>query len=368
MTATESIAFAWDIKSVAPVQLEDGQLLIRGTSLNYEIDRELEAFAETPALMGGIQRFLQGSAPLCHHHDFKTVLGRVVSATPIAGKGVEVEAIVDYQPESSPWRHLYEALRRGRLSNLSWGGIFRRQITPDGPRIVDADFLELSVCAASVGKGTSFEIVAGKALSAPAGTAVIDDEHVDLDALDVRVKSLLSTLQHYKGTNMTYRDWFHDRPSAIPEVSPIEQRRIRDRNINDRAREEAAKTDTAGMETVEVRTFDLFGRGLRDRFGQPIQSDFTAEDLYSEENIPDTISGEDLALLLTGKPPEPPREMTVEEKLTKAARDAERRDRETALDLNGRLARLKDRLAAEETQAGERDRKSRFPRRREVQR
>jgi hypothetical protein len=366
VTASTPVEFLWDIKSVAPVQLEHGQLLIRGTSLNYELDRENEAWAETSALMSGIRRFLKGTAPLCMHHDQKIVLGKVVSATPITGKGVEIEAVVDYQPPGSPWRHLYESLKRGRLSNLSWAGLFRREMTPEGPRIVDADFVELSVCAASIGRGTTFEIVAGKALTAPAGKAVIGDEYVDLDALDGRVKALTTTLEYLttKDPNMTYKDWFHDR-SSVPPLTFREEREIIDRNRAKTAAVEASRVDgvrNAG-ETVDVPASALLGPHRRDRTGAIIDDDvWGLDDLRPVGEIPDTIAGDVLANLLRGDLPEAPREMTPEERLAAMAieandgkREAEARKSSEALER--RIAAVKERVNGDEPET---DRKRRF--------
>jgi phage head maturation protease len=359
MSRTDSIAFAWDIKAATPVALDDGQLLIRGWALNYNIDREDEAFSETGALLRGIKAFIASNAPLCHHHDYKTVLGRVVSATPVAGKGIEVEAVVDFQPESSPWRHLYEAIKRGRLSNLSFGGLFRRQMTPDGPRIVDADFLELSVCGTSVGRGTTFEIVAGKALSAPAGTAVIDGEHVDLDALDVRVKSLVSTLQHYKD-NMPFTTSL-----TAPPLTFREEREIIDRNRAKTAAVEASRVDgvrNAG-ETVDVPASALLGPHRRDRTGAIIDDGvWGLDDLRPVGEIPNTIPGDVLGNLLRGDLPEAPREMTPEEALAALAIDAndakrEVEARESSEALARRIAAVKARVDGEKPET---DRKRRF--------
>jgi phage head maturation protease len=144
--------------------LEDGDLLIEGWGLNFEIDREGEAFEDSGVLQKGLEDFLANEASLCFHHEHKKVLGKVLSAEVVSGKGVRVKARVDHQPESSPLRYLYEQIKKGTLNALSFGGFFKRRTTPNGPRIYGADFTELSVTGVPVGRGVPFAVVAGKAL------------------------------------------------------------------------------------------------------------------------------------------------------------------------------------------------------------
>jgi HK97 family phage prohead protease len=208
MTTVATIPFHWTLsgKAAPAVEVDHGDLLIEGWCLRFdETDRENERWLENGVLLRSIEKFVQGNAPVCHHHDYRTVLGRAVSADYVPGKGIKVKAIIDHQPPGSPWRHLYEAVKRGRLANLSFGGIFKREQTAKGPVLVDADFLELSVCGTSVGRGTSFAVVAGKALTAVPGYGVggADDlsdlrarlEILELDAVSLRLNRLLETLR-----------------------------------------------------------------------------------------------------------------------------------------------------------------------------
>lgn len=148
---------------VAAVELADGDLLIEGWGANYDLDREEEAFLDG-AFTKALGRFLQGNAPLCYHHKYGDIIGKVVAAEPISGKGVKIQAIVDKQPENSPLRHIYDGIKKGRINGLSCGGIFKRIMTPEGPRIHDVDLLEWSATPIPVGKGTTFSVIAGKAL------------------------------------------------------------------------------------------------------------------------------------------------------------------------------------------------------------
>lgn len=145
-------------------QLSDGDLLISGIGANFNVDRQNEAFSDAGTIDTALADFVNGDAALAFHHKHDTVLGKVFKADLVAGKGVEVVARVDYQPESSPHRHLYEQIKKGSLNALSFGGYFKRAMTPAGPRIVGADFTELSVTGVPVGRGTNFEVIAGKAL------------------------------------------------------------------------------------------------------------------------------------------------------------------------------------------------------------
>jgi hypothetical protein len=144
--------------------LEDGDILITGIGANYDLDREDEAFLEG-AFTKGLNKFLSGAAPLCFHHRKHEVIGRVIAATPIPGRGIEVKAIVHRQPESSPLFHIYQGIKKGSINGLSVGGIFKRVMTEAGPRISDVDIVEWSATATPVGKGSEFSVVAGKALT-----------------------------------------------------------------------------------------------------------------------------------------------------------------------------------------------------------
>lgn len=171
MPANVPFQFDIDLKSATgelatPVELADGDLLIEGWGANYDIDREDEAFEEG-AFRNALSKFLSGNAPLCYHHKFDTVIGKVIAAEPIAGKGIKLRAIVDRQVESSPYYHIYDGIKRGRINGLSCGGIFKRKMTPTGPKIHDVDLLEWSATPVSVGRGTNFSVIAGKAMSIP---------------------------------------------------------------------------------------------------------------------------------------------------------------------------------------------------------
>ena len=171
MQFVADIGFSGDTKAVTQDdldkygdQLKEGDLLIRGIGANFEMDRENEAFAEG-AFDRGLKRFLDGEATLAYHHKHDHVLGRVLHAERVDGKGVELVARVDHQPENSPLRHLYEQVEKGSLNALSCGGFFKRAEVGGKPRIVDVDLTEWSITGVPVGKGTNFAVVGKKALT-----------------------------------------------------------------------------------------------------------------------------------------------------------------------------------------------------------
>lgn len=145
-------------------EIEDGDLIIEGWGLNFDVDRQGEAFEDDGVLQKALDAFVAGEAALCYHHKHDHVLGKVLDARVVPGKGVHIRARVDGTLKESPMGHLYHQIRRGTLKALSFGGFFQRKVTPAGPRINDADFTELSVTAVPVGRGPSFAVVAGKAL------------------------------------------------------------------------------------------------------------------------------------------------------------------------------------------------------------
>lgn len=144
-------------------ELQDGDLLIEGWGATLDVDREDEAFTDS-AFTKGLKTFLNGSAPLCWHHQYDKVIGKVVDAHVVPGRGVWIKAVVDNQPETSPLFPVYQAIKRGRANGLSCGGIFKRIQTALGPRINHVDLMEWSATPTPVGPTAQFSVIAGKAL------------------------------------------------------------------------------------------------------------------------------------------------------------------------------------------------------------
>ena len=145
-------------------ETDDGDLLIAGYAAVFEgVDREGENFVDG-AFQQGIKAFLDGQAALCYHHKTDHGIGKVLKLEEHEGKGLWMEARVDHQPESSPFRYIYNGIKKGTYNALSVGGFFRRKMTEAGRRIAKCDFTEISVTPVPIHPGTNFAVVAGKAL------------------------------------------------------------------------------------------------------------------------------------------------------------------------------------------------------------
>jgi HK97 family phage prohead protease len=159
---------ALDDGTIAPLitELDNGDLLIDGYAAVFEgDDREGENFADASTLEHGIKSFLNGQAGLCYHHKHDKLLGKVLHLGREEGKGMRMKARVDGAIRSHPeLKTYYEQIKNGSLNALSIGGFFKRGIGALANKIVGVDFTEISVTPVPVHPGTSFAVVAGKAL------------------------------------------------------------------------------------------------------------------------------------------------------------------------------------------------------------
>lgn len=153
------------VDSQVVTEEENGDLIIEGWAANFEgQDRQDENFTDG-AFQRGIKSFLEGSASLCYHHDTGKCLGRVEELNEVEGKGLWMKARVDGAVAKHPELGVYyEQIKKGTLRALSVGGFFKRKLTAAGRKIAECDFTEISVTPVSVHPGTSFAVVAGKAL------------------------------------------------------------------------------------------------------------------------------------------------------------------------------------------------------------
>lgn len=184
--ATESVSV--DADSIT--ELDDGDLLIEGWAANFEgLDRENENFSEG-AFQRGIKSFLDNQGSLCFHHKRDQAVGRVLDLREVEGKGLYMKARVDRQEPTSPLYHIYNGVKKGSIRGLSVGGFFKRKLTPQGWRIADMDFTEISVTPVPVHPATAFAVVAGKALS-----DIIDVPNIpDIDEGEIRADDLSSII------------------------------------------------------------------------------------------------------------------------------------------------------------------------------
>jgi len=154
----------------APVvtEEENGDLLIEGYAAVFEgLDREGENFADFPATFdAGIKAFLAQQASLCYHHKTDKLLGSVLDLAREEGKGLKMRARVDGAIRNHPeLGTYYEQIKKGSLKGLSIGGFFKRGIGALANKITGVDFTEISVTPVPIHPGTSFAVVAGKALT-----------------------------------------------------------------------------------------------------------------------------------------------------------------------------------------------------------
>lgn len=143
---------------------ENGDLIIEGYAAVFEgDDRQGENFAPG-AFQRGIKSFLGSTASLNFHHKHDHGIGKVLELEEEEGKGLRMKARVDFQPESSPLRYIYNGVKKGTYNGLSVGGFFKRAYMEGKRKIADMDFTEISVTPVPVHPGPSFAVVAGKAL------------------------------------------------------------------------------------------------------------------------------------------------------------------------------------------------------------
>jgi HK97 family phage prohead protease len=182
----------------APVvtEEENGDLIIEGWAASFDgLDRQGENFIPE-AFERGIKSFLGGQAALCFHHKHDMGIGSVLDLQR-KDEGLWMRARVDHQPEQSPLRHIYNAIKKGSYRGLSIGGFFKRGLVAGKRMIADMDFTEISVTPVAVHPKTKFAVVAGKALgddlvAVPDEEEQISDE--DFAGLQFALNELSQTL------------------------------------------------------------------------------------------------------------------------------------------------------------------------------
>jgi HK97 family phage prohead protease len=208
---------ALDDGSIAPLVTEqdNGDLIIEGYAAVFDgTDREGENFADTKALDDGIAEFVGGQAGLCYHHKHDKLLGKVLNLSREEGKGLKMKARVDGAIRNHPeLGTYYEQIKNGSLNALSVGGFFKRAVIGGLQKITGVDFTEISVTPVPVHPGTSFAVVAGKALvsdlkvgdnvkvpsALPEGTELRDEDFYQIQyALD-SLERIIEQLGNRKG-------------------------------------------------------------------------------------------------------------------------------------------------------------------------
>jgi HK97 family phage prohead protease len=145
---------------------DNGDLIIEGYAAVFDgDDRQGENFTDG-AFQRGIKAFLGGQSALCYHHKHDKLLGKVLNLQEEEGKGLKMTARVDGAIKNHPeLGTLYAQINNGSLNALSVGGLFKRALVAGKQKITDMDFTEISVTPVPVHPGTSFAVIAGKALT-----------------------------------------------------------------------------------------------------------------------------------------------------------------------------------------------------------
>lgn len=181
------LGFVLDGKSVVEAA-PDGKLRIEGYAAGFGLDRKDEAFL--PGVFEtGLDKYFKDNPVLLYHHHYDQALG-TVEQVKLDGKGLFVKAALDDPEPGTPLADVYNKVKSGTIKGFSIGGIFKRKMTPQGPRVHQADFAEISVTPLPLEPGSLFAL-AGKAF----GT---DDELSDalsqldslFDTLDLAAKAV----------------------------------------------------------------------------------------------------------------------------------------------------------------------------------
>lgn len=182
---------------------EDGVLHVRGVASDIGVDRDGEAFLPG-ALDKGLKAFMESGGLLLHHHHPDRPLGRVTNYEIADNGDVIIDADVLPPPEGGEaWhREAYDSIASGVTKGFSVGGVrregglqigggFKRMMTPDGPRIYEADVQEMSITPLPVNPRSFFAVqVEGATKAMEVVDANIWPEDQELEELERMVKAL----------------------------------------------------------------------------------------------------------------------------------------------------------------------------------
>jgi hypothetical protein len=125
-----------------------------------------------------------------HHHRLADVLGKVLSLEE-DDIGVKMTAKLMRQPEGSPLRWIYEAVRDGYMRGLSARAFWDKAPLSDGTKAIigtGGRIVECSITAAPALSTTAFEVVSeGKALEMVGVGSLTDTTGVDLAMARLRL-------------------------------------------------------------------------------------------------------------------------------------------------------------------------------------
>lgn len=173
--------FALDGKAVVDATAGNG-LDIEGYAAGFSPDRENEAFLPD-SFKNGMDRFFRSNPILCYHHHYDQALGTVKDVK-LDGKGLFVKAHLDEPEPGTNAADIFRKVKSGTIKGFSVGGIFKKRMTPSGPRIHTVDIAEISITPLPMEPGSLFE-VAGKAFG-----GAMEAEQKQIDALSSLFDSL----------------------------------------------------------------------------------------------------------------------------------------------------------------------------------
>jgi len=134
----------------------DGDIIIEGLASDFGLDRQDEAFMPG-AFTDAIDKFLTTNPILLFDHQNSKALGQVLALEPRT-EGLYMKARIDEPTEGSWAEDVVRKVRRGTIRGLSVRGLFKRTMTPRGPRIHEADLAEISVTPLPVNPRTLFGV------------------------------------------------------------------------------------------------------------------------------------------------------------------------------------------------------------------
>lgn len=217
----ESAPFRLDfsLDGAAAIELDGKALRIEGYAAGFNRDREGEAFL--PGVFDkGLEKYFRRNPILCYHHHTDQALG-VVEEAKLDGKGLFVKARLDDPEPGTPLADVYNKVKSGTIKGFSVGGIFRRKMTPAGPRIHDADVAEISVTPVPMEPGSLFAL-AGKAFGydseeekALAAITTLVDDLEELTGKAVSAEKRRNAKYHFPGTDKYPIDNVQDLKNAI---------------------------------------------------------------------------------------------------------------------------------------------------------
>lgn len=167
--------FALEGKGLQTDVDENGDLWIEGYASDFGLDRQDEAF-EPGAFERGLKAFLDTNPIMLYHHQYDKALGQFAEAR-VDENGLWVRGRVDAPAPGSWAEDVFNKIRKGTIKAFSVGGIFKRRMTPNGPKIYEADLGEISVTPFPVNPRTVFALAAKKAFENVEGKAGEEDEH-----------------------------------------------------------------------------------------------------------------------------------------------------------------------------------------------